>query len=344
MLPGAHRVPKLNANGWAIYWYAYRGGPQIAKCEGLTLADAEAAEREQAGQIALAYAESRKSLPLRGFVSGLIADFKGSPDWQGVRQSTRDLWSPHLDAIDDVFGGTSLKGIQQRGVRKLIREWHIGMGHQPRKANTALTVLVRLLEYGVDMEELNRNPARGLPKLSEGDGRATVVWSPEDVEAILKHAQPAMARSIRLAYLTGLRREDLVKLRWNEIADDMIVRPTLKSNLKRVARIPIQGELKALLDEFPRKGVQVVTGERGKPYKDGDAHASTFTRLRNLAGLKPRRFHDLRGSRASILFASEMTDRDIENWMAWAPGTAPRMRDIYGSPAVMAEAMKRRMG
>lgn len=70
----------------------------------------------------------------------------------------------------------------------------------------------------------------------------------------------------------------------------------------------------------------------------------TLTRLRNLADLKPLRFHDLRGTRSSILFASRMTDRDIENYMAWAPGTAPRMRDIYGSPAVMAEAMKRRMG
>lgn len=344
MLPGAHRVRKKLASGWAIYWYAYRGGPQIGAAFGETLADAEADERAQAGDIARLYSESRKPAVMRGFISGLIADYKASDSWLGMRESTRNLWAPHLDEIDKVFGGTSLKAIQQRGARRIIRDWHYGMAEQPRKANTALTVLVRLFQHGLDMEDMDKNPAAGLPKLHEGDGRAAIVWSPEALDAVLGLARPAMARSIRLAYLTGLRREDLVKLRWNEIDGAFIVRPTLKSNGHRIARIPVTGELKDLLAEMPRNGVQVVTGERGKPYKDGDAHASTFSRLRNLADVKPLRFHDLRGTRATLLFASSMPDRDIEMFMGWAPGSAPRMRDIYGSPQLMAEAMARRAG
>lgn len=344
MLTGAHRVRKKLSKEWAIYWYAYRGGPQIGAAYGETLAEAEAAEREQAGSIAGLYSESRKPVAMRGFISGLIVDYKSSDNWRGMRDSTRKLWAPHLDEIDKVFGGTSLKAIQARGARRLIRDWHAGMASQPRKANTALTVLVRLFQHGVDMEDMQRNPAAGLSKLKEGEGRAAMVWSPEALETILKQSQPAMARSIRLAYLTGLRREDLMKLRWNEIDSKFIVRPTLKSNGRRIARIPLTAELKALLAEFPRNGVQVVTGEMGKPYKDGDSHASTFTRLRNLVKLKPLRFHDIRGTRATLLFASGMSDRDIETFMGWAPGSAPRMRDIYGSPEIIATAMARRAG
>lgn len=342
MLPGAHRVRKKLAGGWAIYWYAFRGGPQIAAAYGDTLAEAEASERQQAAEIARLYADSRKPAALPGSISSLIADFRSSDTWRAMRDSTRELWTPHLDEIDKVFGATSMKAIQARGARRLIRDWHSGMSNQPRKANTALTVLVRLFQHGIDIEDMDKNPAAGIPKLYEGEGRAAVVWSPQALDAILKIAQPAMARNIRLAYLTGLRREDLVKLRWNEMDARFIVRPTLKSNGKRVARIPISGELDTLLSEFPRTSVQVVTGERGKPYKDGDALASTFTRLRDVAKLKPLRFHDLRGTRASILFASDMPDRDIETFMGWAPGSAPKMRDIYGSPAIIAEAMRLR--
>lgn len=94
MLPGAHRVRKKLASGWAIYWYAYRGGPQIGAAFGETLADAEADERAQAGDIARLYSESRKPAVMRGFISGLIADYKASDSWLGMRESTRNLWAP----------------------------------------------------------------------------------------------------------------------------------------------------------------------------------------------------------------------------------------------------------
>lgn len=44
MLPGAHRQVHQRAQGWAVYWYAWRGGPQLARFGGATLEEAQAAE------------------------------------------------------------------------------------------------------------------------------------------------------------------------------------------------------------------------------------------------------------------------------------------------------------
>jgi hypothetical protein len=54
---GAHRQAHERAGGrWAIYWYAWRGGPQIAVYDGATRAEAEAAEATDEAVIALARA------------------------------------------------------------------------------------------------------------------------------------------------------------------------------------------------------------------------------------------------------------------------------------------------
>lgn len=60
MLPGAHRQVQQRAAGFAIYWYAWRGGPQIARFAGATMDAAEAAELAGAADIAAGYARETK--------------------------------------------------------------------------------------------------------------------------------------------------------------------------------------------------------------------------------------------------------------------------------------------
>lgn len=342
MLPGAHRLVDRRARSRiVIRWYAYRGGPLIARFEGATEAEAEAAERADAHAIAAAYAEARKPDIPRGTVSALIADYKASIHWQGLRASTRTLWAPHLDTIDKVFGPTSLKAIQQTGSRKLIRDWHAGMADRPRTANIALTVLIRLLEHGVDIEEITRNPAKGLSKLDEGDGRAGIVWSADDMARVLAASPAPLQRALQLAWLTGLRRGDLIGLTWGEVdeAAQMIRRPTLKSGGKRIARIPITPEIAALLAECPRKAVQVLTDSRGRPWQ-GPSLSKRLRRAMKDAGVSGLHLHDMRGTRASLDIAAGITDAELEAKFGWAPGNGAEMRGVYGSPEVIALALR----
>ncbi len=228
-------------------------------------------------------------------------------------------WGGHLDNIKDVFGATRLRTLERKGSKKLIRAWHSNMSATPRTANIALTVLVRLMQYGVDVEDLTRNPAAGIPRLDEGPGRASIVWSPQEFDQLLnaayseeaaKHTTrqrgpdgkavkvqpgdlilgPARQRALRLAWLTGLRREDLMRLRWDEVdfAAGMIRRRALKSRRqKRIARINLNPDLIALLaefraaaDAFEAAGVppalSIVTTETGGVYASPDAFSKSL--------------------------------------------------------------------
>lgn len=376
MLPGAHRVAGFKSGRWRIYWYAERtrGSAVLWNCSAPTRQAAERIEREEAPAIAERYGAIAHPVTARGFVGRLVDDFKGSEVWKAYAPSTQKLWGDHLDEIRTTFGATSLKGIQRKGVRKLIRIWHEGMKATPRKANTALTVLVRLFEYGLDQEDLERNPAAGLARLEEGESRASIVWTPEEFKTLVEipivekigrinpragepMLGPARRRALRLAYLTGLRREDLIRLRWSEVdlVGGMIRRTTLKSRKeKRVARITIGPDLRALLLEMKADNdarlasTTVVTTEAGGAYTNPQSFSNALREAFDAADIKApdgrrKHLHDLRGTRVSLKFAEGCSDAEAEIWFGWAPGQGAKMRGVYGDPETIALAAVERL-
>lgn len=375
MLPGAHRATRLKAGKFHIYWRSSRerGAITFWSCSATTREEAEAIEREQAPFVAERYALLSHPRPAAGFVARLVADFKASQEWAALAPRTQVEWARHLDAIRDVFGSTSLAGIERRGSRKLIKAWHQGMAKTPRTANAALTVLVRLLNFGVDQEDLTRNPALNIARLDEGASRSAIVWTEAEFKRLLdvRHTGlsgrkgegsgaivlgPARRRALELCWLTGLRREDLIRLRWDQVDLEagMIRRPTLKSREAYVARVPIGPELRALLESMqpdPAAAVQsltVVTTEAGKPYASPDAFSSAVRTAFDTANIRSadgrrKHLHDMRGTRATLKFAEGCTDADMEAWFGWAPGQAGDMRKIYGDPETIAIAAGKKL-
>jgi integrase len=370
MLPGAHRVSFEKAGAWRIYWRASRdrGALTFWSCSKPTREEAEEFERHHAPAVAERYALAAHPRPAAGFIAKLIVDFKGSPDWAGLAPRTKAEWARHLDRIRDVFGATSFAAIERRGSRKLIKAWHQGMSATPRTANAALSVLVRLFNFGVDQEDLTRNPAEKIARIDEGASRTAIVWSPAEFDKLLecRHTGlsgrkgegsgamvlgPARKRALQLAWLTGLRREDLIRLRWDEVDLDagMIRRPTLKSRGRHVARINIDPELRALLLEMKPaedatvKSLTVVATEAGKPYASPDAFSSSVRTAFDTAKIcapdgRRKHLHDMRGTRATLMYAQGCSDADMEVWFAWAPGQAADMRAVYGDPETIAVA------
>lgn len=345
-LDGAHRVAKRNGTGTHIYWYAWRGGPQIAHFHGADDQLAAAKEKAGAQQIAGIWADTAYPRAAPSTTARLIADFRASVEFEGLAPSTQKLWRPALDDIDDVFGALSIKTLQARGIRARFKAWHQAMAATPRKANTYLTVLVRLLQWAIDEERLERNPAYGMAHLPEGKGRAHIIWTDAELAAMKLAAGPAMARNITILAETGLRREDFVQLTWEEVdfVAGHIRRPTNKSLGRRTACPPITTALRKALEACPRICDRVVIGELGRPYKDGSAFYNSFKLVRDRAKLTDcgKTLHDLRGTCITKGYADGASDEDMEVRMGWAPGEGGRMRAIYGSPEHLARAAAER--
>lgn len=320
-LPGAYRRPLKKGGRYYIYWYESRerGAEQLGRFSGATLAEAEAAERAGAAEIAARYAELSKPRAHPGFMLSLIRDFE-THEFPKLAASTRKVWRGHLAQIEIVFGETSLRAMQRKGARQLIKRWHEGMGAQPRTANYRLTVLARLLNWGVDEERLSRNPAAGIRRLDEGPGRAAITWTPDELADFLKHCPPHVARAVRLAALTGMRMADVIGLEWSQIEDDVIRRPTSKSRRKQRASIALYPALRALLDECGERTGHVIKNSRGEGWKSADSFDSSMRPAIDAfraAGGADKHFHDLRGTACTFMYLGGLSARQIALALAW---------------------------
>lgn len=329
MLPGAYRRPLRKGGKVYIYWYAGRGrgAKRIGRFEGATLAEAEAAEKEGAAAVAELYASLKRPTLNPGFMLALIRDYERL-ELPKLAATTQKVWKGHLRQIQDVFGDTSLTGMQQKGARSLIKRWHEGMKKQPRTANYRLTVLTRVLSWGVDEERLSQNKAAGIERLDEGPGRAHIVWTPAESASLLRHCTPQVARAVRLAMMTGLRKEDVVSLNWSDIEDDVIRRPTSKSRRKQRASIALYPALRELLAECPKIGPKVITNSRGRPWKNADSFDSSLRPALDASGVD-KHFHDLRGTAATYMYAGGLKPRQVALALGWSELEAERRINEY---------------
>lgn len=349
-LPGAHRVVKRAGTGTRIFWYAWRGGPQLAVFSGPDDAAAAAAEAAGAAALAAAWGEAAYPKPSAATFAGLAAAYLASPAFARLAPSTQALWRPALGKAVATFGPVSLKTMQAPGIRARIKAWHAGMAATPRAANIHLQVLGRVLEWGVDEERLERNAARGIAHLDEGPGRAAILVTEAEFAALKLAAGKGLARTLDILWHTGLRRQDLAELTWAEIDPRAghLVRPTGKSRGRRIACPPLTPALKKALGRRGAPGERVCRRDDGDPWTDGRQLRKAFEALKakvaetlpeaEAEALGAKHLHDFRGTFITRGYAGGASDIDMEIRMGWAPGEGAAMRAIYGSPAQLAKA------
>jgi integrase len=346
MLPGAHRVVIRKSGRVRIYWRTgrERGAVTFGSFSAATEAEACAAELAAAADLAKRYAEYVRPSTAPGYVAKLIEEYIASPDFNRLAATTKRVWRGHLDGIKDQFGAVTLEGIQKEGARGAIYEWRDTMADKPRTANIRLTVLSRVFSWGVDHEKLRRNPAQGVTRLDEGPGRADIIWHDDELALLLRHCPAPVARAVRIAALTGLRKADVIGLTWGDVdfARGVIDRATLKSGRRQRAVIPILPELRAVLDECPRAALQVVTNRHGRPWRSADSFDSSFRPALDSSGVD-KHFHDLRGTAATRFFAAGLSVSEVARIMGWREAEAERIADRYMDRRSVVESIAARL-
>jgi integrase len=207
-------------------------------------------------------------------------------------------------------------------------------GLSPRSVRIVHAILHRALSDAVEAQLLERNPAaRARPpkaKTAEESARkARRFWSAEEAQTFLRslHDHPLRA-ALHLAVSTGLRRGELLALRWRDLALDdarLEVVQTLTAPRGRLVfgepktrfarrSVDLDGETVAVLREHRKRQLE----ERlrfGPAYLESDllfrqpggspVHPHQFTvifkRAVKAAGLPPLRFHDVRHSHVALL-------------------------------------------
>ena len=360
LIPGVHIV-RIKRAPYPLRWYIYasRGGPLIRS--GVAPAQPNLTDDDIA-RILVARKVGQKQ-PEPENLRSLIRGWRVSPEWAALSDGTRKTWGAALLRIEEKWGKTPLAVWNDPRMVSKIMAWRDSRATTPRAADIGITVLRGLLEHGRLRGLVTINTAVNIPQLYRGGDRAEIVWTAGDIanfgEAAKRLNLPHVVDGLRLAALTGLRREDLVTLTWSEIGEFAIIKKTRKRSAGKrrhmtMPRIPALNQLLEELKSRPRQdGVEtVLVNSYGRPWS-GDGFGGSFNGVRDEAGIVhinedgdaiKKHLHDVRGTFCTQLITeTDLTDREAAEIMGWAPDRVATIRQVYVDQSKISAALGERL-
>jgi integrase len=256
---------------------------------------------------------------------------------RGCKPSTIRGYRSQLNAhLLPAFGTKRIEDITEREIER----WRAGItgsrSARPvlsnKTKNHQLVLLHAIFRRAVKVYGLRRNPLVNVDRYRVRASGDIEVFSPEEIWALVRAASSEMDGVIFLtAAFTGLRRGELLGLRWRDIdfeASTIRVRAsyaagqltTPKSG--KVRAVPMAPDVASALARigqrvrFTEDDDFVFAGAAGLPV-NGDALSSRYERALSTAGLRRLRFHDLRHTFGTRMIR-EADIRRVQEWMGHA--------------------------
>ncbi|NJK42921.1 MAG: site-specific integrase [Pleurocapsa sp. SU_196_0] len=177
-------------------------------------------------------------------VAQLIADYCADKTTNRAAKTARD-YKLYLERfIQPTLGAVRLRDLEPITIRNLVKSLQDD-GTVPGSVERALRYLKYMLNYAVNLELLDRNPAMriSVPKTQR---RPLTVWSAEEAMHALEYARThthPLRHYLFVALMTALRREEMLGLRWRDIDWHHLERPAKRKGSKPIvygALIPRQ--------------------------------------------------------------------------------------------------------
>ncbi len=241
------------------------------------------------------------------------------------------------------LGDRPAREIATREIEELLVAIAVS-GVAPRTVNKARAVMCAAFNYAMRPSAfgLPANPVTHADRRAEPQTAALAFYSSEQIEALARslaagthrealkrviggeevaaraHEDAQDGELIRVAAYAGLRRGELVALRWRDVdfvRRKLLVRRAVSGDVevastksRRAREVPLPDQAAAALDRLSRRGDftapddYVFINRLGRRL-DASALRRRFERARDTAGLEPLRFHDLRHTYGSLLVA-----------------------------------------
>jgi integrase len=279
---------------------------------------------------------------LRGAVRTGATFADAAAEWLRYVEQDRDVKPSTLTDYRSVVASRLLPAFGSVPLEEMtplrIEDWRASLGAgRPltnRTRNKAVTILGGIMERARKVYGLPSNPVRDVEKLRERyDATRFDFYSPEEVWALVRAAASEQDGAIFLtAAFTGLRRGELIALRWRDVdfersairvsgsyANGKLTTP--KSGHGRV--VPMVPEVAAALARLAQRESSVGDDELVFPgefgtYLDGSALRRRFVRACARAGLRPIRFHDLRHTFGTLAVRGVESIVELQTWLGHA--------------------------
>jgi integrase len=258
--------------------------------------------------------------------AGLVRRFEGSPEFAHLRESTQAEYRRKFRAIDREWGDCPISGLTDKDFRRDVLEWRDRIAQRaPREADNLVSAMARVLAFGVDRGEIDRNALAQIRRAYRAN-RADKIWLPEHIKAFTEAASPEMRAAIMLAVHTGQRQADLLALRWSAYDGTRI--ELRQSKTGRFVSVRCTAALKAMLDQMLKRGPFVMTTPSGRPWKKR-YFSQQWDETCKAAGIADLHFHDLRGTAITLLAEAGATVPEIAAVTGHNLATANHILDAY---------------
>ncbi len=241
----------------------------------------EAARRRRMGETV----HSALASWLKDKHTGPLARWKG-----GLEGGTARAGMNHTKRLDRTLGRRRVADLPGN-----ILERFIGEAVAPATKNRCLGAMRRFFGWAVRVGLIEKLPTVGIQRVHE-QPRTRVLTDDEIRILIRKFDETRYGRAVRLLFLTGLRREEVMGMKWSWLDLD-----------KGILTIPPENDKVGRIRDEPRRAglcpmaVTLLTEQRAALFAEGVSSEFVFatsTGARPLDSLKPV-LYDLRGYRPS---------------------------------------------
>jgi integrase len=255
-------------------------------------------------------------------------------DRQRKPSTLRDYHSILRAHLLPAFGRERLENITTEGVER----WSASLAASGRMNNRTrlkiLTVLHGVMQRAKRVWRLPRNPVADVEKPVQRKSTDIAVFSPEDIMALVRAADSQQDAAVYLtAAFTGLRRGELVALRWRDVDFPRRHLRVTASYTERALSTPKSGRARSVpmaplvaeaLARLSRRAEHtddddlVFPGVAGG-FLDGSALYRRYKAALKRAGLRNLRFHDLRHTFGTQVIGNPgVSILQLKEWMGHA--------------------------
>ena len=209
-----------------------------------------------------------------------------------------------------------------RDERKKAPTQH-GTERSGRTVNIEMSVLRRMFRKGVQWGMVEKNPFENADDLffKENNHRERALTEDEVkhlIDACPKYLKPIVITAI----YTGLRKSDVLNLRWRGIDLGKRVIRLEEAKTGKTRNIVLNSDMITLLQSLPEKCQYVFPNKHGKPYKDIKRSFETALKEAKIEQSNDRRykvvFHTLRHTCISLLTERGADTTAVKNYVAHA--------------------------
>ena len=301
-VPGQGRIYKRGAVWYLDYWV-----------DGLRKQERGSADKSEALEVLAA----RKTDALRGdmgFEKKQIVHFSDfSKEYEKVKiasgmRSARSI-KGYLKHLDGYFGQTPLSKVtpelveayRQKRMKQRVHGRKEGSLMKGSSVNRELAILKNLFGMAARQKKFRGdNPVKGLSYHPEQP--RDYVLSREEIGRLLAAADDQTRQIIMIALNTGLRKGEILGLRWGQIDFQEGIISFARTKSTKFLRVPMNAKVLQILSAIERKTDFVFPGRWDRGHLNDIKQE--FGDARTKAGLPELHFHDLRHCAGTYMSAA----------------------------------------